>query len=353
MQTEILATVGPATAHKIQELTHNGISGIRINSSHGKKSEYTQMIDTFRACCPNGYVLFDIKGPKIRLGDFPDPMPVRNGQHITLLVPEENTTQYPCVDDPENGVPVSYAKLDEFVKPGHRLLIDDGYVGLQVEKVQKKRINCRVMYGDQIRSRKGLNHPDTVIDYPYTMPGDVKLIEYAVQKRVDFIADSFTRNAEDVQELRERLVHSGIKIVSKIENPEGISHFDAILQETDAIMIARGDLGVEIDPWKLPELQKKIIEACAQAGKPVVTATQMLESMIDNPHPSRADVSDVANAIYDGTDVVMLSGETSIGKYPVECVRMMKRIGEQVESTERYRRNKTSIHSLTQLLSRG
>jgi pyruvate kinase len=244
---------------------------------------------------------------------------------------------------------VTYARLDEFARPGHRFFIDDGYVGLRVESVDPGRIGCVVLFGDIIRSRKGLNHPDTVVGYPYTMPQDLPSLEFAVAAGVDFIADSFTRNAEDVEEMRERLRGSGVKIISKIENPEGMGNFDEILEATDAVMIARGDLGVEMDPLELPEHQKRMIEKCIAAGKPVVTATQMLESMIENPRPSRADVSDIANAIYDGTDVVMLSGETSVGKYPAECVRTMRRIADNVEATRRYRDRKNVVNGLRAL----
>ncbi len=347
MNTEILATIGPATMNKVQELYDTGLSGIRINSSHGSTEEYKKMIQASRLANPDGYILFDIQGPKIRLGDLPKPVSVRAQDNIILRT---DMPQTPQAEDIKQGIPISYGELDRYVKPGHRLYIDDGYVGLRVNKVEPGKIYCTVLYGDKLRSRKGLNHPDTVVDYPYTMPYDVPKLEFARQHNVDFIADSFTRNDKDVKELRGRLEGTGIRIVSKIENPEGVKNFDDILKETDAIMIARGDLGVELEPWKLPELQKEMIEKCNRAGKPVVTATQMLESMIENPHPSRADVSDTANAIYDGTDVVMLSGETSIGKYPVECVDMMRKIAETVEQTERYRQFKRKFHTLKSLV---
>jgi pyruvate kinase len=244
---------------------------------------------------------------------------------------------------------VTYPELDEYVKPGDRLFIDDGYVALSVERATKGVIECVVLFGDVLRSRKGLNHPDTVVGYPFTMPQDLPDLDFAIRHGVDYLADSFTRNAEDVRDLRERLAGTGIGIISKIENPEGVNNFDEILSETDAVMVARGDLGVEMDPVTLPEMQKLMIEKCTLAGKPVITATQMLESMMENARPSRADVSDIANALYDGTDVVMLSGETSVGKFPVECVRMMRRIAAYVEGTRRYRDRKREVRGLSAL----
>jgi pyruvate kinase len=340
MNTEILATVGPASIDRLADLYANGLSGIRINSSHGDEASHRKAIAESRRINPRGYIVYDIKGPKIRLGDLPEPLKVKAGDIVVLRtdLPKPPGSEYPKVTSFADGIPVTYEKLHECVEPGHKIFIDDAFVGLEVVSEEKGRIICRVLYGDLIRSRKGLNHPDTVVGYPYTMPHDVPNIEFALSMGVDFIADSFTRDADDVRELHGRLAGSGVKIISKIENPEGIRNFDGILSETDAVMVARGDLGVEIDPWLLPELQKMMIEKCNAAGKPVITATQMLESMIDNPHPSRADVSDIANAVYDGTDVVMLSGESSVGKYPAECVAMMRKIGEYVEATERYRR---------------
>ncbi|MBN2103976.1 pyruvate kinase [bacterium] len=348
MKTEILATVGPASINMLKEMREAGMSGIRINSSHSDSVFQTKIISEFRRVDPAGYIVFDIKGPKIRIGDLPEPLSVRAGMEVVLRtdMPAPANSEYPKVFDFTQGLPITFPKLDRFIQPGHRLLVDDGYVGLLAVDVKPGRIVCKVMYGNRIRSRKGLNHPDTVVDFPYTMPHDEPLLTFATQQHVEYIADSFTRNAEDVLELRSRLSETGIQIVSKIENPEAVRCFDEILEVTDAVMIARGDLGVEMDPWLLPELQKTMIEKCNQVDKPVITATQMLESMIDNPHPSRADVSDIANAIYDGTDVVMLSGETSIGKYPVACVDMMRKIAHEVEQTERYRKRKRKVRGL-------
>lgn len=351
-RTEILATIGPASIDRLPEMYGSGMSGIRINSSHGSVDFHRSAILNSRKAYPDGYIVYDIKGPKIRIGDLPETLPIKAGDRLVIRtdIPKPQGSDYPAIGDFSEGIPVTFERLHEYVKPGHRLLVDDGYIGLRVIAVDGTRIECEVLYGDILRSRKGLNHPETVIEYPYTMPQDVPNLAFAVEMRVNFIADSFTRNADDVLELRDRLKGSPLKIISKIENPEGVQNFDAILEQTDAIMIARGDLGVEIDPWLLPEIQKEMIEKCNRADKPVITATQMLESMIENPHPSRADVSDIANAIYDGTDVVMLSGETSIGKYPDRCVWIMEKIAEYVETTERYRRRKKVIRGLQCIL---
>jgi pyruvate kinase len=352
--TEILATIGPASIELIGALFDAGLSGIRINSSHGEPSFHARAIELARAARPEAYIIYDIKGPKIRLGDIPKPYVIKSGDRVVLRtdIPKPEGSDYPAVDDFGAGIPVTYPQLDEFVRPGDRLYIDDGYVGLSVERAGNGHIECVVLFGDVLRSRKGLNHPDTVVGYPYTMPQDLPDLEFAIRHGVDFLADSFTRNADDVRELRQRLADTGIGIISKIENPEGINNFDEILSETDAVMVARGDLGVEMDPVTLPEMQKVMIEKCTLAGKPVITATQMLESMMENARPSRADVSDIANAIYDGTDVVMLSGETSVGKFPVECVKIMRRIAEYVEETRRYRERKREVRGLSDLRKR-
>lgn len=347
-KTEILASIGPATIGNLDQLYAKGLSGVRINSSHGSREFHQSIIEESRSVYSEGYIVYDIKGPKIRIGDLPEPLPVKAGDLINLRtdIQKPDGTDYPSVDSFSAGLPVTYEDLDEYVKPGHRLFIDDAYVGMEVTAVSRGSITCRVLYGDLVRPRKGLNHPDTVIGYPYTLPKDIPDLSFAIQNNVDYIADSFTRNGADVDDLRQRLIGTGIKIISKIENPEGLANFDDIVEHTDVIMIARGDLGVEIDPWRLPEQQKIMIEKCISIGKPVITATQMLESMIDNPRPSRADVSDIANALYDGTDVIMLSGETSIGKFPVECVEMMQKIASYVESTERYKIKKRHISTL-------
>jgi len=346
--TEILATIGPATINILEELYKNGMNGIRINSSHGTRDFHKSIIDESRKVNPQGYIVYDIKGPKIRLGDIPEPLPVKAGDYLLLRtdIPKPAGSDYPVINSFEYGIPVTYSELDKYVRPGHRLFIDDAFVGIEVIHVSPGKISCKVIFGDIIRSRKGLNHPDTVVGYPYTMPNDIPDLTFALENGVDYVADSFTRNREDVLDLRDQLKGSEIKIISKIENPEGLANFDEILEVTDAVMIARGDLGVEIDPVSLPEHQKVMIEKCNIRKKPVITATQMLESMIDNPRPSRSDVSDIANAIYDGTDVIMLSGETSIGKYPVECIKIMNRIAQNVESTGRYKLHKKNVNKL-------
>ncbi|MFH1414508.1 MAG: pyruvate kinase [Elusimicrobiota bacterium] len=336
-KTQILCTIGPSSADRIAELYEAGLSGIRINSSHGNLSQHEDIIKKTRVISDSIFVVYDIKGPKIRIGDLSAPVHLNSGMRITLKTgADKNSAGYPYADDPSREIPVTYDDMHLYVKPGERLLLDDGLIGLRIVSVNGRMIDCEVLYGAVLRSRKGINHPDTVIDFPYTVEDDVLLIKFGIENNVDYIADSFERNSEDVRELRARLDGTGIGIISKIENPEGVRAFDEILEATDAIMVARGDLGVELEPWKIPEIQKVFIEKCRAVSKPVIVATQMLESMIDDPRPKRSDVSDIANAIYDGAGILMLSGETSIGKYPILCVRMMQKIIETTETTGRY-----------------
>jgi len=347
-KTQILATIGPASINKIKQMYKSGLSGIRINSSHGNIQQHKKIIQNARKISKNIFIIYDIKGPKIRIGDLKKPVNLASGMEIILKTgSKRNKNGYTFTENVKSGIGVTYDKLHKYVKPGHRLLLDDGLIGLKVNKVIGHKIHCKVLYGDILRSRKGINHPDTIIDFPYTVEADIPLIEFAIKNNVDYIADSFSRSAEDVEELRSRIKNTKIKIISKIENPEGVRAFDNILDKTDAIMIARGDLGVELEPWEIPELQKIFIEKCTKKGKPVIVATQMLESMIDDPRPKRSDVSDIANAIYDGADVLMLSGETSTGKYPVLCIQMMHKIIEKTETTQRYKLKKIKVNKLS------
>ncbi|MGM0442447.1 MAG: pyruvate kinase [Elusimicrobiota bacterium] len=340
MRTQIIATIGPASIDKIEKLRSAGLAAVRINSSHGDLKQHREIIANTRKVSKNIIIIYDIKGPKIRIGDLEKPMHLKAGMELILHTGKESP-------GPSGAISVSRDDLHEYVKPGHRLLLDDGFIGLKVKEVEGRKIKCRVLYGGILRSRKGINHPDTVIDFPYTVEEDIPFISFAKEQNVDYIADSFERNAEDVNELRGRLGGTDIKIISKIENPEGVASFDSILNATDVVMVARGDLGVELDPWEIPELQKDFIQKATQAKKPVIVATQMLESMIDDPRPKRSDVSDIANALYDGADAVMLSGETSVGKYPVKCVQMMKKIIDKTESTDRYKKKKINVNGLS------
>ncbi|MCD6412948.1 MAG: pyruvate kinase [Elusimicrobia bacterium] len=344
---QIIATVGPATTGKIGQLVEAGVNGFRINSSHGSFDFHAKAVRSVRKITKEVFIVYDLKGPKIRLGDF-RPVFLKAGMKIVLSTDFPKNREGVAVSSGRSSdIPVSFENLHKYVKKNHRLLIDDGLIGLKVAGVRGKRIFCEVLWGGVLRSRKGINHPDTVIDFPYTVSADIPRIKFAIENNVDYVADSFERSAADVDELRERLKGTGIKIISKIENPEGVENFDEILKKTDAVMIARGDLGVEMDVWEIPELQKKMIEKCNKAEKPVITATQMLESMIDDPRPKRSDVSDIANAVYDGTDAVMLSAETSIGNFPVLCVRVMRKIIEATLKTARYKRKKKKIVGLT------
>ena len=253
-KTQILATIGPASINKIGELYHAGLSGIRINSSHGNFIQHKKIIRSTRRISKNIFTIYDIKGPKIRIGDLKEPVHLKSGMEIILKTGlKKNRDGYPYTTNIRTGIPVTFESLHAYLKPDDRLMLDDGLIGLKVISIKSGNIHCLVMYGDILRSRKGINHPDTIINFPYTVKEDIPKIEFGIENKADYIADSFVRNGEDVDELRDRLKNTKIKIISKIENPEGVRNFDDILDRTDAIMIARGDLGVELKPWEIPE----------------------------------------------------------------------------------------------------
>ncbi len=326
-KVKILCTLGPATDGKVKQLIAAGMDGVRINMSHGTHAENAARIREARAASQDVFIVVDTLGPKIRLGDFED-RPVRKGEEIVLSTAAKESRS------PEE-IPVQYDKFHNYISSGDSILIEDGTVGLVVKKVKDRRIDCRVMYGEMLRKRKGVNVPYVRFPFPYTTAKDRLNIAFALKHKVDFIADSFVRNRADVRALKRILRDSTCKIIAKIENFEGVKNIDTIIDEADGIMIARGDLGVELPIEQIPLLQKDIIQKCNQVGKPVITATQMLESMIKNHRPTRAEASDVFNAVIDGSDCVMLSGETSIGKYPVEVVRVMRRLADAAETRVR------------------
>ena len=273
--------------------------------------------------------LLDTKGPEIRIREFEnEKVTLKEGQEFTLTAEE--------IMGNEKIVSVTYKELYKDVKPGNSILIDDGLIGLEVKKIKGQDIVCKVVNGGVLGNKKGVNLPGVEVNMPFISPKDHDDILFGIKEGYDFIAASFTRTAADVKEIRDILEKNGgqdIKIIAKIENQQGVDNIDSIIEVADGIMIARGDMGVEIPLEDVPVIQKDIIAKVYTAGKQVITATQMLDSMIRNPRPTRAEVADVANAIYDGTDAIMLSGETAAGKYPVEAVTMM---GEIAEQTERY-----------------
>jgi pyruvate kinase len=334
-KTKIVATLGPASssAAMISKLLDAGVDVFRLNFSHGDHAGMTSLITTIRACSArqNRHVglLADLQGPKIRTGKMKDGvMPLKSGQRITIVP----GNALGC----DGVISTTYTNLPQDVKPGHRILVDDGLLEFKVMAISGETVECQVVTGGILKNNKGMNLPGTKVSIPSLTEKDRRDLEFAMEAKVDFIALSFVREAADVDELKHILAERGCTamVVAKIEKPEALKNFAEILKSTDAVMVARGDLGVEIDPERVPLIQKKIIRLCIDAGKPVITATQMLESMIVNPRPTRAETSDVANAILDGTDAVMLSGETASGAYPVAAVKTMARIARDVEKNE-------------------
>lgn len=332
-KTKIVCTLGPASRDEnvMEGMLKAGMNVARLNFSHGTHEEHRKTIETFRRVRDRldipAAVLLDTKGPEIRLGDFENGSEmIEEGQTFTLTTEE-------CKGN-KSRVCTTYKELPSQVEPGTRILIDDGRIKLEVTETTETDVVCRVLAGGKVSNRKGVNIPGKSLDLEYISPGDRQDILFGIRMDVDYVAASFVRNENDVKQLRKLLCDNGgekIKIISKIENIEGINNFRGILELSDGIMVARGDMGVEVDFEKLPGIQKKFIKECCRAGKPVITATQMLESMTSSPAPTRAEITDVANAVFDGTSAVMLSGESAAGMYPVETVRTMTRIVYQAE----------------------
>lgn len=339
-RTKIVATLGPASSsgEVITRLLEAGVNVFRLNFSHGTREMHRANIELIRQESKRlgraVGVLQDLQGPKIRTGTFID------GQ-VTL---EPGATFTLTCGDPEPGtvkrVSVSYRNLYNDVKVGDTLLLDDGRLVLEVTALKGENITTKVIVGGVLSNNKGINIPGADLSIPALTDKDVEDLLYGAELDLDWVAMSFVRSRDDLLLARHYLARAGsqAKLMAKIEKPSAVERFDEILQEVDGVMVARGDLGVEMAPERVPLIQKRLIRACLDAGKPVVTATQMLESMIQNPTPTRAEASDVANAIYDGTDAVMLSAETAVGAYPVEAVAMMDRIARSVEADEGYRR---------------
>ena len=337
-KTKIICTLGPAVDHAetIERLIRTGMNAARFNFSHGSHAEQLARLNMFKKVrdtlgAPVATIL-DTKGPEIRIKTFADgPVTLEQGQGFIL------TTD----DVPGDGrrVSVTYANLHKEVGPGCRILVDDGLIELRVQKVEGHEIHCEVENGGPLSSNKSINIPDVHILLPSLTDKDREDLKFAVDNDFDFIAASFVRKASDVEDIRAELrKHGGdnIRIIAKIENREGVENLEGIIAASDGIMVARGDLGVEIPAHEVPILQKKMIKATIRAGLPVITATQMLDSMIRNPRPTRAEVSDVANAVFDGTSCVMLSGETAGGKYPLEALNAMVGIVEEAEQSINY-----------------
>ena len=331
-KTKIICTLGPSTDQEgvLRELVANGMNVARFNFSHGSHEEHLGRFEKLKAIREElgkpVAALLDTKGPEIRLKDFKNGTEMLEaGQTFTLTTREVEGTKEICS--------ITYKDLPQDVQPGGTIMLDDGLIKLQIVTVNDTDIVCKVLNNGKIKNKKGVNVPGVHLSMPYMSQRDRDDIIFGAQQGFDFIAASFVRTAQDVYDIRNLLneYDSDIRIIAKIENREGVNNIDSILAAADAVMVARGDLGVEIDFTELPGIQKNIIERSFSFGKPIVTATQMLDSMIVNPRPTRAEISDVANAIYDGTSAIMLSGETAAGAYPVEALKTMSAIAERTE----------------------
>ena len=337
-KTKIVATLGPATndVEIMKRLIKAGMNTARINFSHGNHESHTVVVENLKAAreelgAPVA-LLLDTKGPEIRIRTFKDgDVRLKKGQTFTLTTDD--------VDGDENIVSVTYEELPNDVHVGSKILLDDGLIELRVAAIVGNNIECIVGNDGDLGDNKGVNLPETHVSLPSLTQKDIDDIKYGIKMDFDFIAASFVRTAKDVLEIRQVLDDndgSHLQIIAKIENREGVDNLESILEVADGIMVARGDMGVEIPPEEVPLIQKWMIKKCNAVGKPVITATQMLESMINNPRPTRAEANDVANAIFDGTDAIMLSGETAKGSYPAEAVKMMDRIARQAEGSLDY-----------------
>ena len=337
-KTKIICTLGPSTdkGDVLRELIANGMNVARFNFSHGSYEEHGGRLANLKALREElgkpVAALLDTKGPEIRLKEFKNGVEMLEaGQTFTLTTREVEGTKEICS--------ITYKDLPHDVHEGGTIMLDDGLIMLRIEKVTDTDITCTVLNSGKIKTKKGVNVPGVHLSMPYLSQKDREDIIFGIQNGFDFIAASFVRTAQDVYDIRNLLneYDSNIRIIAKIENREGVNNIDSILSAADAVMVARGDLGVEIDFTELPGIQKNIIDRSFSFGKPIVTATQMLDSMMVNPRPTRAEISDVANAIYDGTSAIMLSGETAAGAYPVEALKTMSAIAERTENEPHYR----------------
>ncbi len=330
--TKIVCTIGPASQplEVMIQLVNAGMNVARLNMSHGSYDFHRQTIQNIReASRKTGAfigILLDLQGPKIRTGrQSKELIELKRGDLVKLTTED--------IEGNWEMLSINYTSLPEEAHPGEKILLDDGNIELKVVEIENRIITCKIVNGGTIRSFRGINLPDTAIHTPSLTDKDIRDLAFGLENNVDFVALSFVRKAEDITDLKKRIADTGkdVFVISKIEKPEAIEHIDAIIEISDGIMVARGDLGAETSPQDVPILQKHIIKKCNRANKPVITATQMLESMISKPRPTRAEANDVANAIFDGTDAVMLSGETAMGEFPVEAVTVMANIAERTE----------------------
>ncbi len=332
-KTKIIATIGPATSSRevLKKLIETGVNVCRINFSHGSHEDHLEVIKRIRSIDEeveiHTGILADLQGPKIRIGDMGDGLEVKVGDTLSFTTDKNNT----------NAIWINYTNFPKDVEPGEHILLDDGKFKFEIISSNGiDEVEAKVVFGGLLKSRKGVNLPDTKISMPCLTEKDLVDLEFALEQDIPWIGLSFVRSADDVVELKKRIAEAGksSKVIAKIEKPEAVENLEEIIDEADGLMVARGDLGVEIPLQDVPLIQKSIVKQCRNKAKPVIIATQMMESMISNFAPSRAEVNDVANAVLDGADAVMLSGETSVGKYPVEVVNTMMKIVMRIEKSD-------------------
>ena len=335
-KTKIISTIGPSTRsiENLEKLIEAGCNVIRINMSHSNQEDADALIQDIRTLTDEIAILVDTKGPEVRTTNTTEPITLVEGQEVLIRGESEDTTA--------DCIYVSYAALPQVLNEGVSILIADGQIELEVKAVEIAQLRCKIIRGGILTSKKGVNIPGVKLPMPFLSEQDASDITFAVRMNADFIAASFVGDANDVEQVRRLIDREGgsCRIISKIESQYAVDNLNNIIEVSDGIMVARGDLGVEIPAEKVPVAQKRMIDACRKAGRTVIVATEMLESMIHNPRPTRAETSDVANAIFEGADAVMLSGETSVGKYPFDTVRMMGRIATIAEE-EAARRART------------
>ncbi|MDB9495964.1 pyruvate kinase [Spirulina major CS-329] len=348
-RTKIVATIGPASRspETIRHLIKAGMGVARLNFSHGSYDDHAVTIQTLRQVSQELHyplvLLQDLQGPKIRVVQLPENVILTAGETVTLGNAADGVT-----------IPIDYPSLAEEAIAGNRILLDDGKLELTVLSVENAIVTAQVIRGGTLKNRKGVNFPELALRLPSITDKDKQDLAFGLKHGIDWVALSFVRQTDDVQALKTLLTEQGasdVPVIAKIERPQAIDHLDELVHICDGIMVARGDLGVEMSPEKVPMLQKQIIHACNQQGIPVITATQMLESMITNAQPTRAEASDVANAIIDGTDAVMLSGESAVGDYPVEAVKMLGQIATEVEPMIEFINLPPAEHTATHALS--
>ncbi|MGB5596504.1 MAG: pyruvate kinase [Crocosphaera sp.] len=333
-RTKIVATIGPASSspETLKQMINGGMNVARLNFSHGSYEDHARMVSLLRSVSEELEtpitLLQDLQGPKIRIGQLPDgQISLEDGELLTL-VPITDYNHQP------NTAAIDYPYLAEEAQIGAQILLDDGLLELEIKEIQGTSVICKIMEGGVLKSRKGVNLPSLDLRLPSMTEKDKKDLDFGLSQGIDWVSLSFVRKAEDIRTLKKLLAEKGcsdVPVIAKIEKPQAIENLAEIVDECDGLMVARGDLGVEMSPEKVPILQKRMIKLCNFRGKPVITATQMLDSMINNPRPTRAEASDVANAIIDGTDAVMLSGESAVGKYPIKAVEMLAKIAQEVE----------------------